>query len=192
MVAMTTAEPWPEPGQLFTVDDLDRMPDDGRRYELIDGVLVVSPAPRVPHQLVLTELIVLLHAACPPGLFVIAGPGVRMSDDTELIPDLVVIPRDQLTGRTVTRPPLLVVEIQSPSTALFDLNTKKAVYERFSIGSYWVVIPDVDQPELIVFELHDGRYEQVAHVTGARPFRAERPFPVEVVPARLVAGLLPG
>jgi hypothetical protein len=54
------------------------------------------------------------------------------------------------------------------------------------------VIPDVDQPELIAFELRDGRYEQAAHVTGGKALRAERPFPVEVVPARLVAGLLPG
>jgi len=189
---MTTAEPWPAAGQLFTVDDLERMPDDGRRYELVDGVLMVSPAPRIPHQVVLAELIVLLHGACPPGLFVVPGPGVRMSDDTELIPDLVVIRQDQLNARRVTRPPLIVVEIQSPSTALFDLNTKKAVYERFSIESYWVVMPDVDQPELIVFELRDGRYRQAAHATGGKPFRAERPFPVEVVPARLVAGLLPG
>jgi Uma2 family endonuclease len=191
MVAMTTAEPWPAAGQLFTVDDLDRMPDDGRRYELVDGVLIVSPAPQLPHQLVLTELIVLLHGACPPGSFVVPGPGVRMSVDTELIPDLVVIKQDQLAERWVTRPPLLAVEIQSPSTALFDLNTKKAVYERFSIGSCWVVVPDVDQPELMAFDLRDGRYERVAHVRGSQPFRAQRPFPVEVVPARLVAGLLP-
>jgi Uma2 family endonuclease len=191
MVAMTTAEPWPEPGLLFTADDLDRMPDDGRRYEVVDGVLVVSPAPCIPHQEVSSELLVQLRQACPAGLSAISAPGVRMSDDTELTPDLVVIPRDQLNGRRVTRPLLLVVEIKSPSTALFDLNTKKAVYERFSIGSYWVVIPDVDQPELIAFELREGRYGQVAHVAGAEPFRAERPFPVEVVPARLVAGLLP-
>jgi Uma2 family endonuclease len=189
---LTMAEPWPTGGQLFTVDDLDRMPDDGRRYELVDGVLVVSPAPRVPHQLVLAELIVLLHGACPPGLFVVPGPGVRMSDDTELIPGLVVIRQDQLAARRVTRPPLLAVEVQSPSTALFDLNTKKAVYERFSIESYWVVAPDVDQPELIAFELCDGRYQQVAHVTGDRVLRAQKPFPAEVVPARLVAGLLAG
>jgi Uma2 family endonuclease len=129
--------------------------------------------------------------ACPPGLFIVPAPGVRMWADTELGPDLVVIRQDQLAGRRVTRPPLLTVEIQSPSSALFDLNTKKAVYERFSIASYWVVIPDVDQPELIVFELRDGHYEQVAHVTGSHAFRAERPFSVEVVPARLVADLLP-
>jgi hypothetical protein len=60
------------------------------------------------------------------------------------------------------------------------------------VDSYWIVVPDVSQPELIVFELRDGRYEQVAHVTGSETFRAKRPFPVEVVPARLVPGLLPG
>jgi Uma2 family endonuclease len=176
----------------FTVEDLERMPDDGRRYELVDGVLMVSPAPGIPHQVVLGELLVQLRLASPPGLSAVLGPGVQMSADTELIPDLVVIPKDQLTERRVTRPPLLVVEIRSPSTALFDLNTKKAVYERFSIASYWIVVPDADQPELIAFELHEGRYEQVARVIGKQPFQAQQPFAVEIVPARLVADLLPG
>ena len=191
MGVMTTAQTWPAAGDLFTVDDLDGMPDDGRRYELIDGVLVVSPAPRVQHQLALAELIVQLHGACPAGLLVVPGPGVRMSADTELIPDLVVARQDQIGESRLTRPPLLAVEIQSPSTALFDLNTKKAVYERFSIESYWIVIPDVDRPELIAFELRDGRYQQVAHVSGGKPFRAQKPFPVEIVPLQLVTKLLP-
>jgi len=192
MVAMTIARPWPAAGELFTVDDLDRMPDDGRRYELVDGVLIVSPAPGIPHQEVLGDLLVQLRQACPRGLAAVPGPGVRMSVDTELIPDLVVIRQDQLAETRVTRSPLLAVEIQSPSTALFDLNTKKAVYERFSVESYWIVVPHVDRPELIAFELRDGRYQEVAHVTGGKPFRAQQPFPVEIVPARLVAGLLPG
>lgn len=192
MVAKATAGPWPAAGQVFTVDDLDRMPDDGRRYELVDGVLMVSPHPSVPHQAVLSELAVQLHQACPPGLFVVPAPGMRMSADTELIPDIVVIRQHQLAGRRVTRPPLLAVEVGSPSSALFDPNTKKAVYERFSIESYWIVVPDVDLPELIAFELHEGRYEQAAHVTNNQQFRAERPFGVEVVPSRLVADLLPG
>jgi Uma2 family endonuclease len=191
MGVMTIAKAWPPAGTVFTVDDLDRMPDDGRRYELVDGVLLVSPAPSLPHQVMLKELVVQLDRACPPGLFVVPGPGVRMSDDTELIPDLVVIRKDQLAARRVTRPPLLAVEIQSPSTALFELNTKKAVYERFSIESYWIAVPDVDRPELIAFELCDGRFEQVTHVTGGQVFRAQHPFPVDVVPASLVADLLP-
>jgi Uma2 family endonuclease len=85
-----------------------------------------------------------------------------------------------------------VVEVRSPKTALVDVNTKKAAYERFGVDSYWIIVPDLEQPELIAFELRDGRYEQIAHVTSSKAFRAKRPFPVEVVPARLVAGLLPG
>jgi Uma2 family endonuclease len=192
MGVMTIAEAWPTTSRAFTVDDLDRTPDDSRRYELVDGVLMVSPAPTIPHQVVLAELVVQLRQASPPGLFAIPTPGVRMSADTELIPDIVVIRQDQLAGRRVTRSPLLAIEIESPSSALFDPNTKKAVYERFSIESYWIVVPDVDLPQLIAFELRDGRYEQVAHVTNNEPFAAQRPFSVEMVPSRLVADLLPG
>jgi Uma2 family endonuclease len=191
MGVVTIAEAWPAAGQVFTVDDLDRTPDDGRRYELVDGVLLVSPAPSVQHQVVSMELGVQLYPACPRGLLVVPAPGVRMSADTELIPDLVVVRQEQLAGRNITEPPVLAVDIQSPSTALFDLNTKKAVYERFGIESYWIVVPDLDQPELIVFELRDGRYEQVGHVVDDEPFRAERPFTVEIVPSLLVARLLP-
>lgn len=192
MVAMTTADLWPEAGQLFTVDDLERMPDDGRRYELIDGVLVVSPAPSVAHQVVLLQLGIALDAACPDDLGVVPGPGVRMSHITELIPDLIVCQATELVGHRITEPPLLAVEIRSPSTALFDLNTKKAVYERFGIESYWIVVPDRDKPQLIAFELRGGRYEQVATVVGDEVFSAERPFAVELSPARLVARLPAG
>jgi Uma2 family endonuclease len=83
------------------------------------------------------------------------------------------------------------VEVRSPSTALIDLNRKKAAYERFGVESYWVVVPDRDEPELIVFELRDARYQQAAHVAGGEVFAADRPFPVEVIPSRLVARLQP-
>ncbi len=191
MVAMTIADAWPTTSREFTVDDLDRTPEDGRRYELVDGVLIVSPAPSLLHQAVLMELGVLLHNACPGDLYLIPGPGVRMSTSSELIPDLAVARLRDFAERRLTGPPLLAVEVRSPSTALFDLNTKKAVYERFGIESYWIVVPDADQPELMVFELRAGRYQQIAYVTGDEPFHAERPFPVEVVPSRLVPRFVP-
>jgi Uma2 family endonuclease len=86
---------------------------------------------------------------------------------------------------------LLAVEVRSPSTALVDLNIKKAVYERFGIRAYWIIVPDVDKPELIAFELRDSHYEQIAQVAGDQPFAATQPFPVEMTPSQLVAGLLP-
>jgi Uma2 family endonuclease len=118
-------------------------------------------------------------------------PAVQISPTTEFDPDLVVIQQEQVRAAKCTEPPLLVVEVRSPSTALIDLNRKKAAYERFGVESHWVVVPDRDEPELIVFELRDGRYKDAAHVVGGEIFAAERPFPVEVIPSRLVAGLQP-
>jgi Uma2 family endonuclease len=182
---------WPAPGRPFTVAELDRMPDDGRRYEILDGALVVSPRPGNPHQEVAAELLGMLRAACPAGLRALPEPAVRISRHTEFAPDLVVIRQEQVNAAKCTEPPLLVVEIRSPSTALIDLNAKKAAYEGFGVGSYWVVVPDPDNPELIVFELRAGRYEEAARVSGDELFAAVRPFRVEVIPARLVAGVRP-
>jgi Uma2 family endonuclease len=191
MGVVSIAEAWPSPGKPFTVAELDRMPDDGHRYELLDGVLVVSPRPSPAHQVVAFTLASVLDRAAPPEWQVVPEPAVMVSRNTEFAPDIVVVRRDQLSGTKITSPPVLVVEVRSPSTALIDLNRKKAAYERFVVESYWVMIPDPDKPELIAFELRDGRYEEAARVGGDEPFAARRPFGVEVVPARLVAGLQP-
>ena len=192
MGVMTIAEAWPPAGQPFTVAELDRMPDDGRRYELVDGVLVVSPRPTQIHQVAALRMAMLLDQAAPHGLQVVPEPAVMISADTEFDPDVVVVDLEKIGDAKVTSPPLLVVEVRSPKTALVDLNTKKAAYEGFGVDSYWIVVPDLDEPEVIAFELRDGRYQRVAHVRGGQTFRAKRPFAVEIVPARLVAGLLPG
>jgi Uma2 family endonuclease len=191
MVAMTVNAAWPPSGQQFTVDDLDRMPDDTRRYELLDGVLIVSPRPRVLHQKVAFELAKVLDDACPPNLLVIPEPAVMLTRYTELDPDIAVIHQRQLDDTKLAEPPLLIVEVRSPSTAIIDLNQKKAAYQKFGVPSYWIVNPDRDAPELIVFELGDDGYDEIAHVAGDSSFPAQKPFQVEIVPARLVAGLFP-
>ncbi len=191
MVAMTIAEAWPRPGQLFTVDELDRMPDDGRRYELLDGVLIVSPRPRVLHQEVAFELAVQLNSACPPELRVIPEPAVQLTRLTEFDPDIVVIRQEHVLDAKLVEPPLLIVEVRSPSTALIDLNRKKAAYQEFGVPSYWIVDPDPDRPQLTVFELGPAGYALASRVAGDDSFLAKQPFDVEVVPARLVEGLFP-
>jgi Uma2 family endonuclease len=120
-------------------------------------------------------------------LCVVPEPAVELGPQTEFDPDLVVVRMDQIGGAKFTEPPVLVVEIRSPSTALVDLNRKKAAYERFGVPSYWIVNPEPPQPELTVFELKDARYALVA--TTPRPFAAHRPFAVSIDPARLIAGL---
>lgn len=189
MSVVTIGQAWPASGQPFTIAELDRMPHDGRRYELLDGVLVVSPRPSTIHQVAAYRIGAALGAACPAGWQVVPEPAVVLSPQTEFDPDVVVARLADLGGTKITRPPLLVVEIRSPSTALFDLNAKKLAYQEFGVESYWIVVPDLGQPELVAFELGRARYKQVAHVSGDETFVAERPFPVEVVPSQLVAGL---
>jgi Uma2 family endonuclease len=190
MSAVSIAHAWPKPGEPFTVDDLERMPDDGRRYELIDGMLIVSPAANMSHQRVATVLAHLLEDACPDDLVVFGAPvNVRFSFRSALEPDVVVARAADSGGVRLTRLPLLVAEVLSPDSVLRDLSLKKAFYERFGIPSYWVVDPDLDRPSLRAFELDDGRYTEVAHVARGGAFRAEQPFRVEIVPDRLVAKL---
>jgi len=187
MSVVTIAEAWPAAGRPFTVADLDRIPDDGRRYELLDGALIVSPRPTTIHQFVAMRLLRVLADACPEDLCAVPEPAVELGPQTEFDPDLVVVRMDQIGGAKFTEPPLLVIEIRSSSTALIDLNREKAVYERFGVPSYWIVNPDPPQPELTVFELRDGRYAPAAKTPG--PFTADRPFSVTIAPALLVAGL---
>src|SRR5699024_12703801 len=131
------------PGEL-TRAVLDTMPDDGHRYELIDGILIVSPAPRHVHQRASGNLYVLLRAGCPDRLEVLYAPfDVALADDTVLQPDLLVARADAFTYRDLPTAPLLAVEILSPSTRGIDMMLKKDRLQRAGCSHYWVVDPDV-------------------------------------------------
>ncbi|KAA1419160.1 Uma2 family endonuclease [Nocardioides humilatus] len=172
------------PRRPLTVDDLEGMPDDGHRYELIDGTLIVSPGPAVPHQRVVSRLLQLLFSAQTDEVEVFTAPlDVRLADDTQVQPDILVVAREAAAGRTIEAAPLLAVEVLSPSTKLIDLNLKKARYERAGVASYWVVDPD--DGRLIAWELRDGRYAKVADILSGQEWTAAAPFPVTVRPATL-------
>lgn len=181
MSTMTTL-PYSGP---FTRPDLELMPDDGHRYELLDGTLLVSPAPRPVHQRVVGNLHLLLRQGCPPELQVLFAPlAVALADDTELQPDLLVAPRSQFTERELLGPPMLAVEVLSPSTRRIDLLLKRDRLQAAGAPSYWLVDPD--EPSLVALELQDGAYVEVARVADGQAWTAERPYPVTVVPADLL------
>jgi hypothetical protein len=106
MRVVTIAEAWPAAGGPFTVAELDRMPDAGRRYELLDGALVVNPRPATIHQAVVGRLCSVLAGACPDALCVVPEPAVELGPQTEFDPDLVVVRMDQIGGAKFTEPPL--------------------------------------------------------------------------------------
>jgi Uma2 family endonuclease len=174
----------------YTVAELHAMPDDGRRRELIDGMLFVSPAPGWPHQEMALALYRVLHAVCPPALHVLAAPfAVTTSLVDEVQPDVLVARFADLTRANLPAAPVMVAEVASRSTRLHDRNTKMAHYERLGVPVYWLLDPD-GAGALEVFELDTGgRYVTIAGAVGDEVVEVARPFPVTVSPARLLAGL---
>jgi Uma2 family endonuclease len=131
----------------WTVDMLDALPDDGNRYELIDGRLYVTPAPSDVHQLVIGALHSRLRAYLRPESVarVLMSPAdVRRPDRrrNRVQPDLFVV---RLVGRN--RPPypfdladlLLAVEVESPSNQAYDHQTKRELYLSSGVPEYWIV-----------------------------------------------------
>ena len=172
-------------GREFTRADLDAMPDDGRRHELIDGSLIVTPAPLLRHQRAVGELHLLLRRGCPPELEVLLAPfDVVLAVDTVVQPDLLVTRRSDTTERDLPVAPLLAVEVLSPSTRHIDLGLKRARYETAGSPSYWVFDPG--EPTLTVWELVQGRYVERAHVTGDEVCAVTAPYPMTLRPSELL------
>ena len=172
-------------GRALTRADLEAMPDDGHRYELIDGVLIVSPAPRIRHQRVAGRLYKALDQALPDDLELFFAPvDVVLAEDTVIQPDLLVAPSDAFTDRDLPTAPLLAVEVLSPSTRGVDLLLKKERLQRAGCPHYWVVDPD--EPSIVAWSLDEGVYREVARASGAEAFEVAEPFAVRLTPASLV------
>jgi Uma2 family endonuclease len=172
-------------GEALTAEDLEDTPDDGHRYELVDGCLIVTPSPNLAHQEFVGNLYVLLSGACPPGYKVILAPfDFKAGPATVLEPDLLVARSDDFGPQRIERAPLLVVEVSSPSTRRIDRGTKRLAFEAAGVAAYWLVDPD--PPSLTVLHLEGGAYVEHAQVAGDDAYHATRPFPVTVVPAALL------
>jgi Uma2 family endonuclease len=146
-----------------TIEELLALPEDGLRHELLDGVHVVTPAPRYIHQRALSELEALLRAAISgrKDVEVIHSPAdIVLGPSTLVQPDLFVIRRTP-----GVRPerwadvgvPLLAVEILSPTTAPRDRGAKRRIYQRAAVGDYWIV--DLDARLIERWRPEDARPE---------------------------------
>ena len=181
-MGVTSALPWSRP---LTYDDLRTLPDDGHRYELVDGSLIVTPAPKTKHQSVVGNLYRVLVDAAPPDSQVLFAPvDVVLSDQTVLQPDIVVARRRDVGEDNLRVPPLLAVEVLSPSTRAIDTGTKRLALAAAGVPSYWLVDPD--EPSLVALELAGDAYLEVARVAGDESYEATAPFAVRVVPATLL------
>ncbi|MCK0112863.1 Uma2 family endonuclease [Ornithinimicrobium sp. F0845] len=171
---------------IYTVEDLYayREQRDDMTVQLIEGELVVSPSPGVTHQVVSSELFVVLARAVPESLRVLAAPLDLLAGERSMLqPDLMVVPREVRSGKYVAQPPVLAVEILSPSSRRTDLVRKPEVLGRFGVEHYWVVDPL--HPAIRVFRLVGETYESDQVVQGDGLFETDAPFPVSFRPADL-------
>ncbi|MFE3456292.1 Uma2 family endonuclease [Nocardiopsis aegyptia] len=188
MTLMTTGKTDPEAERPLTVDDLRRMPDDGRRYELVDGRLDVSPAPVFLHSRVESRLTLHLGLLAPEDYEVVASPGINVNGDRShhRIPDLAVIRAAGAETPYLTKPPELAVEIVSPESVYRDNFTKRHEYAAFGIPAYWLITPDPELPSIIELRLDDGEYTEVSATFGEDTLDTNLPFPLRIVPHWLV------
>jgi len=128
----------------YTADMVRALPEDGNRYEVVYGELLVTPAPRVWHQ----ELAVRLARTVseylerePVGHLLPSPADISWTSDTLVQPDLFVAPLDQVRTLdwTQVKDLLLVIEVLSPSTLRYDRFTKRRLYRERRIPSYWAV-----------------------------------------------------
>ncbi|MFN0180175.1 MAG: Uma2 family endonuclease [Gemmatimonadales bacterium] len=135
----------------YTVDDLEHFPEDGNRYELLDGVLLVSPTPEVPHQVVTARLLVLLSEMLRPWPDILmTSPGVIvLRPKTQLEPDILVFrsPMGPLRWENV-RDRFLAVETASRSTVVYDRDFKRPAYLDLGVDEVWRI--DVDEEAILV------------------------------------------
>ena len=186
MAVLADTGRWPDhvAGE-WTVADLEALPDNGLRYELLDGTLLVTPSPTPRHQGAIVELTVLLRSACPPDHRVFVAPLDWQPDGrTSLEPDLLVVRRDRIGEKNITDAPTLVIEVLSPGTARIDRMIKFSRYAEGGIGQYWIVDPQV--PSIKVYDLVDQAYALVAEGAGPDPVSLTAPFLVTIVPRKLV------
>ncbi len=191
---------WPKQGA-WTIADWEQLPEDGNRYELIDGVLYVTSAPSTHHQWVNGRLYRLLSEYIdaqtpPPGLLFMPPFGVILPTGP-VIPDLVYVHMRNLhilTDKRIEGVPDLLVEIAAPGTASYDRREKQDAYARSGVPEYWWVDPGSRTVEVLILE-QTGRYRPHKLVERRSPIPSVQlpglQFPVESIfmPPDLLATL---
>ncbi|MFF0264247.1 Uma2 family endonuclease [Kribbella sp. NPDC004536] len=152
------------------------------RYEVADGRLLVTGPQPPAHQTAVLALMVQLKQACPPDLLVaVDSIDFRPTLNTSLRPDVLVCHRTPTS--LLTTPPLLAVEVLSPTTRTTDVVLKRTLYETHGVPSYWLLDPTTQ--ELTILSLTPTGYTCQAVLQSEESFDTTDPFPITLTPATL-------
>jgi Uma2 family endonuclease len=172
--------------EFWTEEDLTALPEDGRRYEILDGNLIVTPPASYEHQNIGFNLAFRLRLAVPEGWKVLPEIGVRVPGGN-FVPDVVVLKPGATPSVDWHKASdvALVVEIASPSTERHDRGDKAIAYAQAGIPAYWRIARD---GTLYVHTLTDvGQYGIVEIVKPGQTWTALYPFEVTIDPEALTA-----
>ncbi len=167
--------PGPEQGH-WTYDHYATLPDDGQRYEIVDGVLYMAPAPNRWHQNAVLEIAAYLrtYVKLPHhGEVYIAPFDVQLSTRTIVQPDIMVILNknfDKIKDARIVGAPDLVVEVASPGTVTHDRREKYDAYEQAGVSEYWMVDPATQTVEVRILE--GQRYELLGLFSAKQQMRS--------------------
>ena len=153
---------------LLTYEDYRRLPDDGKRYELVEGEMHMIAAPTTEHQRISFNLTVAIGTHVREqslGSLFVAPTDVVLSRRDVIQPDILFVSKDRemiITETHIDGPPDLVIEILSPSTASLDQLVKRQLYARHGVREFCLVSPEASTIE--VLELYEGAYRRHALV----------------------------
>jgi Uma2 family endonuclease len=173
-MSSTSTQSIPQGKIVLTYDDYCELPNDRNRYEILDGELSVTPAPRTKHQSISGHLyrIIANHVVTNQLGDIYAAPtDVILAPTTVVQPDLIFIGNDRrgiVTERAIEGAPTLVIEILSPTTHRADRQTKAQLYAKYEVPHYWLLDPD--QQTLEAYELVGDQYKLVVKVQNAATF----------------------
>ncbi len=174
---LTQERNWPPPQGEWRYEDYLRLPEDSYRYEVIEGILVMTAAPAIKHQDAARNLLVALHLFVNQrglGKVYDSPVDVRFSEQTIVQPDILFVARERLDiiqESYVEGAPDLIVEILSPANWVVDRRDKFAVYEAAGVREYWIVDPDAKTVE--VYSLRQSRYALVERYEPGQTVRSE-------------------
>jgi Uma2 family endonuclease len=148
----------PAQTKLVTYDDYRTLPDDGKRYEIIGGELIMRGSPRIIHQIISLNLASKLHSFVSEhnlGRILEASTDVVLSMTDVVQPDILFVSKERshiITENNIVAAPDLVVEILSESTKVRDKTTKKTLYEKYRAKEYWLIYPVEEKIEQFILQ----------------------------------------
>lgn len=167
----------------LTYEDYLELPDDGKQYELIEGELIVNPAPIPRHQILAMRISARLFVHVEEhrlGMVIAAPIDVVLSDDVVLQPDVLFVSTERMSiidAKNLRGAPSLVIEVLSDRTRRRDEIIKRRLYERFGVDEYWIVDPELETVK--IYRSEAGAFVRVAELSNE-------------IPGTITSPLLPG